>query len=119
MKHRAFSLALLLATSAIALAQQSQPRWGDGLGCTSRGCPQANRYRPRLVSSWELSAVAELPPIAALSAHGFLAVNLHVATGGAPQVLSKRKQLGVLACSVTLHRFDSRYAATRRSRPVM
>jgi len=26
-------------------------RWGDGLGCTSRGCPQANRYRPRLVSS--------------------------------------------------------------------
>jgi len=67
----------------------------------------------------ELSAVAKLPPIAALSAHGFLAVNLHVATGGAPQVLSKRKQLGVLASSVTLHRLNSRYAATRRSRPVM
>src|SRR5215469_16471333 len=67
----------------------------------------------------ELSAVAKLPPIAALSAHGFLAVNLHVTTGGATQVLSKRKQLGVLAFSVTLHRFNSRYAATRRSRPVM
>jgi hypothetical protein len=36
----------------------------------------------------ELSAIAKLPPIAALSAHGFLAVNLHVAAGGAPQVLS-------------------------------
>jgi len=39
----------------------------------------------------ELSAVAKLPPIAALSADGFLAVNLHVTTGGATQVLSKRK----------------------------
>jgi hypothetical protein len=42
-----------------------------------------------------------------------------VATGGAPHVLSERKQLGVLACSVTLHRLNSRSAATRRSRPVM
>ena len=67
----------------------------------------------------ELSAVAKLPTIAALSAHGFLAVNLHVATGGTPQVLSKRKQLGVLAFSVTVHRLNSRYAATRPSRPVM
>jgi hypothetical protein len=67
----------------------------------------------------ELSAVAKLPAIAALSAHGFLAVYLHVATGGAPQVLSKRKRLSVLAFSVTLHRLNSRYAATRPSRPVM
>ena len=51
----------------------------------------------------ELFAVAKLPPIAALSAHGFLAVNLHVTTGRVPQVLSKRQQLGVLACSVNLH----------------
>lgn len=45
----------------------------------------------------ELFAVAKLPPIAAVTAHGFLAVNLHVTTGGAPQAPAKRKQLGVLA----------------------
>jgi hypothetical protein len=38
-----------------------------------------------------------------------------VATCGAPQVLSKRKQLSVLAFGVTLHRLNSRYAATRPS----
>jgi hypothetical protein len=36
-----------------------------------------------------------------------------VASGSAAQVRSKRKQLGVLACSVTLHKLNSRYAATR------
>src|SRR5215472_17783328 len=32
----------------------------------------------------ELFAVAKLPPIAAVTAHGFLTVNLHVTTGRAP-----------------------------------
>jgi hypothetical protein len=62
----------------------------------------------------ELLAVAKLPPIATLSANSFFAVDLHVATGGTPEVLSKRKQLGVLAFSVILHTLNSRYAATVR-----
>jgi hypothetical protein len=52
----------------------------------------------------KLSAVAKLPPIAALSANGFLAVNLYVAPSGAPQALAKRQQLCVLACSGNLHK---------------
>jgi hypothetical protein len=38
-----------------------------------------------------------------------------VATGGTPQVLSKRKQLGVLTFSVILHRLNTRDAATGRA----
>jgi hypothetical protein len=52
----------------------------------------------------ELLAVPKFPPIAASSAHGFLAVYFRVATGGAPQALGKRQRLVVLARSVNLHR---------------
>jgi hypothetical protein len=54
----------------------------------------------------QLSAIAKLPPIAALSANGLLAVNLYVATSSAPEPLGKRQQLGVLACSVNVHKHE-------------
>lgn len=53
---------------------------------------------------WKLSAVAKLPPIAALPANGLLAINLHVATSCAPQAMGKRQQLDVLASSVSVHK---------------
>ena len=79
---------------------------GDELQCVLQAA--VDQFLPEPLR--ELSAVAKVPPIAALSAHGFLAVNLHVATGGAPQVLSERKQLGMLAFSVTVHWLNSPYA---------